>query len=631
MENFEKKFFNSKKKFKNSLSNILISGPRRSGKTSFLKSIVNHFCKIKKWNASNLISILNSNEELLVFIEYHFDILSIVSTIKFSELIILTIDGFVGLDLEIFETLILTNTSGIKRYIFLVTHLDLFKTWKSLKKAKKRIKDRLLKETNGNGKIFFFSGVKENSLYFSGEIKNLSRYLNKIKSNDNDFLKSQSYGIISKIEFKKSLKKNLGFFSAYFKNEIISTCNYKYCLIPGLGLVNILSIKKISKGLKSSNETLISGVGISEYYFFESQCMRSQKIKPRKNLFENKISVKFLSFISNFIALNCKKNTKLIKILLIDSRKIFEHSSTPGKVWNIESLISIFEKIHNQRRMNKVKIKTQNLIEKSNLSKNLNRNYMDPSNKFEKYVFKLSGISFSFRKYYDAYKVLILKLIKKKNNRIVVAKIIKNKWEKSILNSGKNYLISTCFNLILTKLYFFDHKNHQFNYVRKNLKSNGFSYICFYTDFDEEKDQIIGIKIKNQIRNIINQGTTFSFFFTGQIIFFKNNFKMFKKIKIKGTIFKTFKKTAFIRGMFNSDMDAIRFKNAIIKTANGIRGILKNINSKNSHGNIRATFEKKIPKGTSVSIVSYVNVEAYKNYEEIFNFLIATDLLELFY
>ena len=59
-------------------------------------------------------------------------------------------------------------------------------------------------------------------------------------------------------------------------------------------------------------------------------------------------------------------------------------------------------------------------------------------------------------------------------------------------------------------------------------------------------------------------------------------------------------------------------KNAIIKTANGIRGTLKNINSKNSHGNIRATFEKKIPKGTSVSIVSYLNVEAYKNYEEIF-------------
>jgi predicted AAA+ superfamily ATPase len=43
MQNFEKKFFNSKKKSKNSLSTILITGPRRSGKTSFLKSIVNHF------------------------------------------------------------------------------------------------------------------------------------------------------------------------------------------------------------------------------------------------------------------------------------------------------------------------------------------------------------------------------------------------------------------------------------------------------------------------------------------------------------------------------------------------------------------------------------------------------------
>jgi hypothetical protein len=50
-----------------------------------------------------------------------------------------------------------------------------------LKKAKKRIKDRLNKETDGNCKIFYFSGIREDNIYFLGEIKNLTRYLNRVK------------------------------------------------------------------------------------------------------------------------------------------------------------------------------------------------------------------------------------------------------------------------------------------------------------------------------------------------------------------------------------------------------------------------------------------------------------------
>ena len=71
---------------------------------------------------------------------------------------------------------------------------------------------------------------------------------------------------------------------------------------------------------------------------------------------------------------------------------------------------------------------------------------------------------------------------------------------------------------------------------------------------------------------------------------------MFKRIKIKGIIFKKYKKSAFIRGMFSSSIDATKFRDAIIKTTDGIRGIIKNTDQITSTGNFRAIFEKKNSK-----------------------------------
>lgn len=630
IENFGKKTFIRNVYLTKSIFTTSIIGPRQSGKTTLLKSIVNHFTKVKKWICSGVISILNSNGEVLIVVENNSDILSIVNCTTFSDLIVSVIDGFLGLELEIFETILLAKKSGLKRYVFLLTHLDLFKTWKSLKKAKKRIKDRLVKETNGNCKIFYISGVKTDNLYFPGEIKNFTRYLVKVRTNYNSPLIFQNCGIISRIEFPKTIKKNIGFFTGYINDDILFSKKYKKCFIPGLGDANIISFKKITK--KSNLDKV--GWNFKNTFSNVSTLKYNNTYTKKSELFfcpDKNISLKkFLTFLSNLKYSKNYFNENLRTLSLVDSRKIFLYSPLSREILKIDNLITIFKNIYLTREVNKTNTNNQNihLIPSSSnfLIKNHNRYFHNVG----KYCLTLSGFSRTFRRYYNAYNFLVIRFTKTTKKK-TIAKITKNKWERSVLNSGKNYLISIGWKIILTRLYFCDHKNNEINYIMKNLKFNGVYYICFYAESNSYQDAVVGIKTKSQARNTIHQGTSFSFLFTGEILFFNNVFKMFKRIQNKGIIFKKFKKSAFIRGMFSSSIDAAKFKDAIIKTPDGIRGIIKNIDQITSSGNFRAIFEKKIQNQTSVSIITYINVAPDKNSYEIFSQLIPTDERELFY
>lgn len=88
---------------------------------------------------------------------------------------------------------------------------------------------------------------------------------------------------------------------------------------------------------------------------------------------------------------------------------------------------------------------------------------------------------------------------------------------------------------------------------------------------------------------------------TGTVIELNTQFKVMKKLKLIGEAFEIHKNTAFIKGMFNSSLEAAKFTGAQLRTVSGIRGTVKRaIKEGVQPGSFRATFEDKILKSDLV-------------------------------
>lgn len=100
------------------------------------------------------------------------------------------------------------------------------------------------------------------------------------------------------------------------------------------------------------------------------------------------------------------------------------------------------------------------------------------------------------------------------------------------------------------------------------------------------------------------------------------NFPIMKKLKLVGEPFKIFKNTAFIKGMFNSDLEVTRFEGAKIKTVSGIRGMIKRplTGAAGPPGSYRATFEDKIVNSDIVFLRSYYALQLEPYYNPIFDY-----------
>merc|ERR1719410_980946 len=122
------------------------------------------------------------------------------------------------------------------------------------------------------------------------------------------------------------------------------------------------------------------------------------------------------------------------------------------------------------------------------------------------------------------------------------------------------------------------------------------------------------------VQSVADRQETFKIVATGVVVELDKTTQIVKKLKLTGEPYKIFKKTAFIKGMFNSSLEVAKFEKAAIRTVSGIRGIIKKCLA-SPEGAFRATFEDKILMSDIVFVKTWFNVEVPKFYALVTNLL----------
>ena len=109
---------------------------------------------------------------------------------------------------------------------------------------------------------------------------------------------------------------------------------------------------------------------------------------------------------------------------------------------------------------------------------------------------------------------------------------------------------------------------------------------------------------------------------SGTVLELNHSFPIMKKLKLVGEPFKVFKNTAFVKGMFNSQLEVAKFEGAKIKTVSGIRGMVKKgaREGVGPPGTFRATFEDKILMSDIVFLRTYFQMQPEKYFNPLLTY-----------
>eukprot|EP00915_Cephaloidophora_sp_WS-2016_P007414 GHVH01010041.1.p1 GENE.GHVH01010041.1~~GHVH01010041.1.p1 ORF type:complete len:513 (-),score=102.08 GHVH01010041.1:82-1620(-) len=114
------------------------------------------------------------------------------------------------------------------------------------------------------------------------------------------------------------------------------------------------------------------------------------------------------------------------------------------------------------------------------------------------------------------------------------------------------------------------------------------------------------------IRNFTNRLTYYSISATGNVQACAAHFNVLKKMKLVGTADtlggkpRIHSNSAFIKGLFNSPLEAAKCRDCKVQTVSGIRGRIKT--AEKQHGVVRCTFEDKIQPNDIVFMKTWVPV-----------------------
>lgn len=224
---------------------------------------------------------------------------------------------------------------------------------------------------------------------------------------------------------------------------------------------------------------------------------------------------------------------------------------------------------------------------------------------------------------FDAnYPVLIGGLnMSEENIGFVNCKVKKHRWYKKLLKTSDPLILSLGWRRFQTIPIFAkvedDMKHRYLKYTPNHITCS----MTFYGPITPQNTGFLAIQSMQQNTDEMRR-IGFRIAATGCVTEVDKSTQIMKKLKLVGTPFKIFKKSAFIKGMFNSNLEVAKFEGAKIKTVSGIRGQIKKANQ-TPEGSFRATFEDKILLSDIIFCRTWFKVDVPRFYAPITNLLLS--------
>ncbi|KOX67872.1 Ribosome biogenesis protein bms1 [Melipona quadrifasciata] len=159
---------------------VAIVGPPKVGKSLVIQCLIKSFVKQPLTNIVGPVTVVSGKKRRITFMECNNDINSMIDIAKVADLVLLLVDASFGFEMEIFEFLNICQVHGMPRIMGVLTHLDLIKNAKQLKRTKKTLKQRFWTEVYAGAKLFYLSGLVHGE-YLRTEVKNLARFISVMK------------------------------------------------------------------------------------------------------------------------------------------------------------------------------------------------------------------------------------------------------------------------------------------------------------------------------------------------------------------------------------------------------------------------------------------------------------------
>ncbi|GFE52983.1 ribosome biogenesis related protein [Babesia ovis] len=153
---------------------VVVQGPSGVGKSTLIQSLVKHYAKRNVSAIQGPITLVASKTRRLTLVECGNSVVDMLDCCKIADLVLVMIDGSVGYEMETLEFLNIMQTHGFPRVAAVVTHLEGFPDNSTLRKAKKKLKNRFWSEIYDGAKMVYLNGLKYGR-YKSNEIVNVAR------------------------------------------------------------------------------------------------------------------------------------------------------------------------------------------------------------------------------------------------------------------------------------------------------------------------------------------------------------------------------------------------------------------------------------------------------------------------